>query len=87
MGEWALHVHRHRLHETGQRRGWLPADRDQPEPRQRPVRRRGILRRKLRGQPRDVALLDQPYAKDDKQSVSQFLGGATVVAFAQAEIG
>ena len=26
---------------------------------------------------KDVALLDQPYAKDDKQSVTQLLGGAT----------
>ena len=31
-------------------------------------------------------LLEQPYAKDDKQSVSQILGGATVVNFAQAVI-
>ena len=32
-------------------------------------------------------LLDQPYAKDDKQSVSQVLGGAEIVKFAQVEIG
>ncbi|MGH9122173.1 MAG: translation elongation factor Ts [Acidimicrobiales bacterium] len=32
-------------------------------------------------------LLDQPYAKDDKQSVAQVLGSATVVRFAQATIG
>ena len=32
-------------------------------------------------------LLEQPYAKDDKQSVTQVLGGATVVRFAQAEVG
>jgi elongation factor Ts len=31
-------------------------------------------------------LLDQPYAKDDKQSVAQVLGGATIVRFAQALI-
>lgn len=32
-------------------------------------------------------LTDQPFAKDDKQSVAQFLGKARVVRFAQAEIG
>jgi elongation factor Ts len=32
-------------------------------------------------------LLEQPYAKDDKLSVSQFLGGARIVAYAQAVIG
>jgi elongation factor Ts len=32
------------------------------------------------------ALLEQPYAKDDKQSVTQVLGGATIVNFAQAVI-
>ena len=33
------------------------------------------------------ALLDQPFVKDEKQSVGQALGGATVVRFAQVEIG
>lgn len=32
-------------------------------------------------------LLEQPYAKDDKQTVSQVLGGATIVRFAQAIVG
>jgi elongation factor Ts len=32
-------------------------------------------------------LLEQPYAKDDKQSVQQVLGGASVVRFAQVVIG
>jgi elongation factor Ts len=32
-------------------------------------------------------LLDQPFAKDDKKSVAQYLGSARVVRFAQAEIG
>jgi elongation factor Ts len=32
-------------------------------------------------------LVEQPFAKDDKQSVAQFLGSAQVVRFAQAEIG
>lgn len=32
-------------------------------------------------------LVDQPYAKDDKQTVHQILGAASVVRFAQVEIG
>lgn len=32
-------------------------------------------------------LVDQPYAKDDKQTVAQVLGGAEIVRFAQVEIG
>jgi elongation factor Ts len=32
-------------------------------------------------------LLDQPFAKDDKKSVAQVLGGARLVRFAQAVIG
>jgi elongation factor Ts len=33
------------------------------------------------------SLLEQPYAKDDKKSVQQFLGSATVTRFAQVLIG
>lgn len=33
------------------------------------------------------SLLEQPFAKDEKQSVEQVLGGAEVVRFAQVEIG
>jgi len=36
---------------------------------------------------KDNALLDQPYAKDDKQTISQLLGSAKIVRFAQVEIG
>jgi elongation factor Ts len=32
-------------------------------------------------------LLEQPYARDDKQTVAQVLGGATIVRFAQVTIG
>lgn len=32
-------------------------------------------------------LLEQPYAKDEKQAVSQVLGGATLVRFAQVVVG
>jgi len=46
-----------------------------------------IVEGRIQGFFKDVALLDQPYAKDDKQSVSQFIGGASIVQFAQVEIG
>jgi elongation factor Ts len=46
-----------------------------------------IVEGRLGGFFKTVALLDQPYAKDDKQSVSQLLGNARVVGFAQVEIG
>jgi elongation factor Ts len=46
-----------------------------------------IVEGRIGGFFKDVALLDQPYAKDDKQSVSQLLGDARVVGFAQVEIG
>src|SRR4029079_2629329 len=46
-----------------------------------------IVEGRLGGFFKDVAPLDQPYAKDDKQSVKQFIGGATIVRFAQVEIG
>ncbi len=46
-----------------------------------------IVTGRLNGFVTDVALLDQPYAKDDKQSVAQYLGSATVANFAQVEIG
>jgi elongation factor Ts len=46
-----------------------------------------IVEGRLGGFFKDVALLDQPYAKDDKQSVSQFIGAAHIVRFAQVEIG
>jgi elongation factor Ts len=46
-----------------------------------------IVEGRINGFYKDVALLDQPYAKDDKQSVAQFIGSATIVAYAQVEIG
>jgi elongation factor Ts len=46
-----------------------------------------IIEGRLNGFYKDVALLDQPYAKDDKQSVAQILGDATIVSFAQVAIG
>lgn len=46
-----------------------------------------IVEGRLGGFFKSVALLDQPYAKDDKQTIAQLLGSATIVAFAQVEIG
>ena len=46
-----------------------------------------IVEGRMGGFFKSVALLDQPYAKDDKQTISQLLGGARVVDFAQVEIG
>jgi elongation factor Ts len=46
-----------------------------------------IVEGRIGGFFKDVCLLEQPYAKDDKQSVSQVLGGAKIVKFAQVEIG
>ena len=46
--------------------------------------RRGPPQRLLQGR---SCLLEQPYAKDDKQTIKQLLGGAKIVRFAQVEIG
>jgi len=46
-----------------------------------------IVEGRLSGFFKEVALLEQPYAKDDKQSISQLLGGAKIVRYAQVEIG
>jgi len=46
-----------------------------------------ILEGRLNGFFKDVCLLEQPYAKDEKQTITQFLGSATVTRFAQVEVG
>jgi elongation factor Ts len=46
-----------------------------------------IVEGRIGGFFKDVVLLEQPYAKDDKQSVSQILGNAQILRFAQVEIG
>jgi elongation factor Ts len=46
-----------------------------------------IVEGRLGGFFKDIVLLEQPYAKDDKQSMSQLVGGAEIVEFAQVEIG
>jgi len=46
-----------------------------------------IVEGRLGGYFKTVALYDQPYAKDDKQTIAQLLGDAQIVEFAQVEIG
>ena len=46
-----------------------------------------IVEGRVNGFFKDVVLLEQPYAKDDKQSVQQIIGSATIVRYAQVEIG
>jgi len=46
-----------------------------------------IVDGRIQGFFKDIVLLEQPFAKDDKKSVSQVLGSAKVVRFAQVEIG
>lgn len=46
-----------------------------------------IVEGRLNGFFKDVCLLEQAYAKDDKQSVTQVLGAAKIVRYAQVEIG
>jgi elongation factor Ts len=46
-----------------------------------------IVEGRIGGFFKDVCLLEQAYAKDDKQSVAQFIGSASIAGFAQVEIG
>ena len=46
-----------------------------------------IIEGRLNGWFKERVLLDQPYVKDEKQSVEQFLNGATVSGFAQVVVG
>ncbi len=46
-----------------------------------------IVEGRLQGFYKEICLLEQPYAKDDKVSISQLLDGARIVRFAQVEIG
>ena len=46
-----------------------------------------IVEGRLNAWYKDQVLLEQPYAKDDKQSITQLLGDARVVQFAQVYIG
>ena len=46
-----------------------------------------IIEGRLNGWFKERVLLEQPYVKDEKQTIAQFLGGATVTAFAQVVVG
>jgi elongation factor Ts len=46
-----------------------------------------IVEGRIGGFFKDICLLEQPYAKDDKVSIKQFIGSATIARFAQVEIG
>jgi elongation factor Ts len=46
-----------------------------------------IIEGRLNGWFKDRVLVEQPYVKDEKQTIAQFLGNATITAYAQAFIG
>jgi elongation factor Ts len=46
-----------------------------------------VVEGRVNGFFKDICLLEQPYAKDDKLSIAQFIGTAQIVRFAQVEIG
>ena len=46
-----------------------------------------IIEGRLNGWFKDRVLLDQPYVKDEKHSVEQFLQGASITAYAQVVVG
>jgi len=46
-----------------------------------------IVDGRVQGFFKDMCLLEQPYAKDDKQSVAQVIGKSTIVRYSQVEIG
>ena len=46
-----------------------------------------IVEGRIGGFFKDVCLLEQPYAKDDKVSIEKLIGSAGIVRFAQVEIG
>ncbi len=46
-----------------------------------------IVDGRIQGFFKDIALLEQPYAKDDKLSISQLIGSATIARFAQVQVG
>lgn len=46
-----------------------------------------IVEGRIGGFYKDICLLEQPYAKDDKVSIEKLIGSASIVRFAQLEIG
>jgi elongation factor Ts len=46
-----------------------------------------IIEGRLTGWYKDIVLTEQAYAKDEKQTISQLLNGATITRYAQVEVG
>jgi elongation factor Ts len=46
-----------------------------------------IIEGRLNGWFKDRVLLEQNYVKDEKQTIQQFLNGATITSYAQVVIG
>jgi elongation factor Ts len=46
-----------------------------------------IIDGRMNGWFKDRVLVEQPYVKDEKQTIAQFLGSASITAFAQVVIG
>lgn len=46
-----------------------------------------IIEGRLNGWYKDRVLLEQPYVKDEKQTIQQYLSGATITGFAQVVVG
>ena len=46
-----------------------------------------IIEGRMNGWFKERVLLEQPYAKDDKLSITQLLNGAEIVAYAQVTVG
>jgi elongation factor Ts len=46
-----------------------------------------IVEGRLGGFFKDIVLYEQPFAKDDKKSITDIVGSAEIVRFAQVEIG
>lgn len=46
-----------------------------------------IVEGRIGGFFKDICLMEQPYAKDDKVTIKQLIGAAKIVRFAQVEIG
>jgi len=46
-----------------------------------------VVEGRMNGFYKDVVLLEQSWAKDDKQSIAQLIGAGTIIRFAQVEIG
>ena len=46
-----------------------------------------IIEGRMNGWFKDRVLVEQSYVKDEKQTIAQFLGSASITAFAQVVIG